>query len=369
MDEENDEREQDELGAFFLEVEAAIMGVLAARLGKLTADSTYVSVMSKIPEDMAKIYGIVERAAMKAKAKVPDIWQRLTEAADEWAKRFYAAKGKGAKSVTDIIGGTSIIDNGEREAANQVERFVRTSVMRMLDADGKPAGLREAYVSQCNYALAQIKAGQDPNKVVGETVKRLSHAGVRVEYKSGATRELYSAASMNIMDAYRQTQQDAENLHADEFGADGVEVSAHSMCAPDHLPYQGKQFTQAEFDAIQATLDRPIGKGYNCRHRVRRIVLGTGGISSKQRARAKRNSLREVKDPKGGTMTAYEFTQWQRATETRCRKWALQERLQREAGNVELADEIHRLNLMERRNYDRWSKLNGIGTRHERMML
>ena len=37
-------------------------------------------------------------------------------------------------------------------------------------------------------------------------------------------------------------------------GANGVEIDAHMLCAEDHLPYQGGQYSNEEFESIQNDL-------------------------------------------------------------------------------------------------------------------
>lgn len=369
MDEEEENSEQDAWEQFFVEVELAVLSILASRLATIDAGMTYTSLLATVPQDMAAIYAAVDQAAKSAAERAGKSARALLDTVDEWSRQFYAGTSRAFRSLLDLIGGKDAADKGGREAVDQIERTVKTSVMRMLGADGKPAGLREAYVSQCNYALSQIKAGRNPDKVVTETVKRLANAGVRVEYEGGATRELYSAASMNIMDAWRAERQEAMNVQADSFGADGVEVSSHALCAPDHLPYQGRRFTTSQFNAIQSSLSRKIGEGKNCRHYVKRVVLSVGGTSSKQRAKNNRKSLRKVENPSGGTMTAYEFSQWQRQRETAIRKKRMQAELLDAAKQAGEAEKARRDISAMKNDYDRWSKRNGVPTRHQRMML
>lgn len=42
-------------------------------------------------------------------------------------------------------------------------------------------------------------------------------------------------------------------VNGESFGADGIEISAH-------LPYQGKQFSNEEFEQLQQILKRPVGE-------------------------------------------------------------------------------------------------------------
>lgn len=105
-----------------------------------------------------------------------------------------------------------------------------------------------------------------------------------------------------------------------EFGADGIELSAHALCAEDHLPYQGRQFSMEEFETIQMRLRRPIGM-WNCKHTRHPIILGISepAYSPEQLERLRRNSSQEITID-GETKTRYEWTQEQRRIETAIRR-------------------------------------------------
>lgn len=70
----------------------------------------------------------------------------------------------------------------------------------------------------------------------------------------------------------RRTREEAFR-RGKECGANAVEISAHAICAPDHLPYQGRRFSFAEFEYIQASLKRPIGAD-DCMHSLHPIIMG-----------------------------------------------------------------------------------------------
>ena len=73
---------------------------------------------------------------------------------------------------------------------------------------------------------------------------RVRDTGTRaVQYESGHTRRVDTAVRMNVLDAMRRMNQRAMEEVGREFGADGVEIDAHMLCAEDHLPYQGQQFS------------------------------------------------------------------------------------------------------------------------------
>lgn len=70
---------------------------------------------------------------------------------------------------------------------------------------------------------------------------------------------------MNVLDGIRAVNQDIMRQVGKEFRTDGIEISAHALCAEDHLPYQGTQMSEKEFERLQNRLDRPFGM-WNYRH-------------------------------------------------------------------------------------------------------
>jgi hypothetical protein len=138
------------------------------------------------------------------------------------------------------------------------------------------------------------------------------------------------------------------------------------MCAEDHAPYQGRQFSNAEFARIQGGLERPIAKGMNCRHQTFPIIMGVSkpSYSDKQLMEYREQSNRKV-TVAGKTMTAYEFTQRQRRMETSVRKLKAERRVLAEAGS-DTSGIDSSIDAMVKR-YRAESKAAGIETREERM--
>ena len=82
---------------------------------------------------------------------------------------------------------------------------------------------------------------------------------MRITYASGRTRRLDSACRMNILEGVRQVNNGIRKEMGNQYGADGVEIDAHGLCAEDHLPYQGKQYTIKAYEKLNNKLKRPIG--------------------------------------------------------------------------------------------------------------
>ena len=160
----------------------------------------------------------------------------------------------------------------------------------------------------------------DYASAVRQALKEAAADGLRVQYASGATRRLDSAVRMNVLDGIRQLNQDVTIQTGKEYGADGVELSAHRLCAEDHLPYQGRQFSLKEYERLQAQLERPIGM-WNCRHFAFPIILGVSEPAhSPELLENYRRSSQERITIDGVTKTRYEWTQQQRKLETAVRR-------------------------------------------------
>jgi hypothetical protein len=181
--------------------------------------------------------------------------------------------------------------------------------------------LSDTYKNAVDVAVQTVQAGvADYSYAIRKAFKAAAQDGLRVQYpRSGMARRLDTAIRQNVLDGVRSLNQDVLNQVGKEFGADGVEISAHALCAQDHLPYQGLQFSKKEFDRLQNLLDRPFGM-WNCKHTVFPILLGISEPAhSKEELQAyARNSNEEITID-GRTMSRYEWTQRQRQIETAVR--------------------------------------------------
>ena len=97
-----------------------------------------------------------------------------------------------------------------------------------------------------------------------------------------------------LMDQLGELDDEVQQVTHDELGCDGWEISAHLACAPDHEPYQGRQYSDAEYEKLNNSLQRRIGH-LNCGHTASPIILGVNapqyteeqlrGACRRQRAR------------------------------------------------------------------------------------
>lgn len=366
---EYQEREQNEVEEDGMAVELAVLSVIVARLRKVDESTTYAIARAWQAEDMGAIAKLLSAGAQMLTGKSNRVMDGMGESSDEWAKPFFEARGIAQTSVFDDEFMGAALKSGKAASAQNVASMCRTSVLALVAPDGTVKRMDEAYKAILDSAIQSIARGDAAyTKAIERAVYRLSKGGLRVRYPDGPTRELYAAVSMNVMDGFRLTMQDIRDQQAQRFKADGIEVSAHGMCAEDHLPYQGRQYTKAEFARIQKSLRRPIGGGMNCRHMVTGVVLGvsTSAYTEEQRRAMVRESRRKtgVKTVSGHDMTAYEFAQWQRSKETEIRKLKAQARLHEKAG-LDPRKFEHEADAM-RREYVKLSEKAGVETRLER---
>lgn len=149
---------------------------------------------------------------------------------------------------------------------------------------------------------------------------RNADEGLKVTYASGLTRRLDSAVRMNVLEGVRQVNNGIREKAGEEFGADGVEVSAHALCARDHIDIQGKQFSKKEFEMRNEELRRHIST-CNCKHYTFPIILGVSKPTyTKEELKQYKDNSEKPVNINGKEMTKYQATQAQRNMETAIRK-------------------------------------------------
>lgn len=352
-------------------LELAMLSVIAARLAKLTAETDYIQAREDVLRDMERIEDLAARGSSRLSRVASSIIQQMFELNNEWAAAFYAA----AEKMQDVESVVPIAKAGKVTARANISAICRTSVMGVIQADGTFGLLQDAYLAAVNQAITEMRAGASNAQSIRKAVSSLASGGLRVQYGSGRTRELYSAVATNVMDGYRDVMQALRDVQAEEFGYDGIEVSAHSMCAPDHQPYQGKRYTVEEFNRIQAGLRRPIGTGANCRHTTFKVLLSAtkNAYTADERKRMRDDSNREVTYTTASgsekTVTAYEFTQIQRKMELKARKLDARAKLMQAAGLDEDAKQALAMRRQAMKHYKRASEQAGVRTRLERTTI
>lgn len=235
--------------------------------------------------------------------------------------------------------------------------------------------LRDTYIDLIDEAVFNVEIGvSDYQSAMRGVIKQLADSGVKIHeekvgYPSGYNRRIDSSVRQNVLTGVRKVNITTQKIVGRQYGADGVEISAHSPCAEDHLFLQGKQFSNKEFKKLNASLERPISE-YNCRHFVFSIVLGVNqpSYSDKMLNQMNRES-QSIIEYDGNKYTKYEATQVQRKLETAIRKEKDRQIIGRSAGNKEIVANSQQKITVLTQKYNELSKVSNLPTYKNRIVV
>lgn len=205
-----------------------------------------------------------------------------------------------------------------------------------------------------------------------KVVKEMTKSGLRtVEYASGRTYRVESAARMALMTGFRQIVSKVNEQTAEELGTDTYEVSYHIGARPDHQVWQGRVYTYKELISICGLGTAGGLCGVNCYHWYEPYIEGISVRNytddELDRMVAKENEKVEFE---GKEYTTYEALQRQRKLELTMRKYRQDISLLKEGGNegIELlgAQARYRQTMDE---YVRFSKEMKLPQQRERVYM
>ena len=290
------------------------MGEHIRDIGNLTATDVHrVTQMKRVNANMEAVKRAIAAAANASMAEIEAVFRAAAESDQRFAEAVFGedhaptVKTSPIKTLSSPL--ERIIKAQLRVTAQEMANLSQTTLVS------------ERYRAAVDVAVQTVQSGlTDYTSAVRSALKEAAKEGLRVEYPSGMTRRLDTAIRQNVLDGVRALNQDTLNQIGKEYGADGVEISAHALCAEDHLPYQGRQFSTKEFDRIQNLLSRPFGL-WNCKHTVFPILTGITepAHTPEQLEMYRINSTEEITID-GVTKSRYEWTQAQRRIETAIRE-------------------------------------------------
>lgn len=338
-----------------------LMGEHLRDMGSLSPTDVHrLKELKRVGTNVRRMKREIARAANISVKDLEKTFRAVAESdeqfAAQWFTEAYDAPVKGAAQASKPI--ERILKAQLRVTAQAFKNLSQTTI------------LSESYRSAVDVAVQTVQAGAvDYRSAIRAAMKKAAVDGLRVKYPSGASRRLDTAVRQNVLDGVRALNNDILRQLGKEYGADGVEISAHYLCAEDHLPYQGRQFSQKEFDALQARLDRPFGM-WNCKHTIFPVILGVSepAHSDRELEEINRNSSRRI-DIGGRSLSRYEWTQEQRKIETAVRAQKDIANLAKASGDdVARREAQSKINaLMDR--YDRITEAAGLETDYKRMYV
>lgn len=291
--------------------------VIVERLANITADTNVFEAYSedskKIEQEILKLYNEI-----------------LTEAQTEYKNSAEEINQDNEKYY--ILAGLALIPYANNKT---LKKSVKTAINSLKDTlqnvsgttaiglqvGNKVVPIKNAYITIINKAVQYVVSGGDYKTAISGIVKELGQ-GSRLIYPTGHSLRIDSAVRMNVLDGMRQMNREIRKQQGQEFGADGVYIMPHGLCAPDHLPYQGKEYTYEEWDRLNSLLSRPIGTGImNCGHVAYDVIVGASEkpYTDKQLQDIDDYSMEKV-TWNGKELTRYEASQKMRNAETRIRE-------------------------------------------------
>jgi hypothetical protein len=321
------------LSELFEKVNSDVLSVITRRIksiGTMTAtDAHKLSILIR-NKDIKEIERIISDGTDLSIKQIDKI---LTESAsynDDLADSLYKARNI---QPSTILTDSALLNVVRTAKENIVDNVVNLSKTTGFMLNGKMTDTAKAYNYAVNRAVFEAEQGLfDYNTAIRSVIKQMADSGVRtVDYDSGYHRRMDSAVRMNVLDGVRNMNMNYRETQGKQFGADGVEISAHGLCAVDHQNVQGRQYSNKEFEKLQESLDRPIGS-LNCKHSITPIILGISNpvYSDETLQEYKANSNKKVeystlqKDSDGKTiknsLSRYDASQKMRQVETNIRQ-------------------------------------------------
>lgn len=279
------------------------------------------------------INGLLEELSKISGKSIEDIDVLLDNVAKEnveFAEVYYEIKGKEYIPYEENDRLRRYVESIKQETYGTFKNIAKPKTIgfTMRDSNNnyifKP--LRKVYIDLIDEAVFNVSTGVvDYQSAMMNTIRQLADSGVKIHEatatsKLGYNRRIDSSVRQAVLTGLRRVNLGIQEQVGKEFGADGVELSAHFPCAEDHLDIQGRQFTNKEFEKLNSELVRPIGE-LNCTHFAFSIIMGVNlpSNSDEYLAQLKAETLAEF-EYKGKTYNKYEASQVQRKLETAIRR-------------------------------------------------
>ena len=234
--------------------------------GLSVSEAHILAQQMKNGREIDKIMEDLEKASQLSRKDLEELLEIAAEENIEFANVYYEAKGMDKVSYKDSKQFQDIVKSVEKTTQGVFANLSSTTAIKLLkdNGEGYLKGIREAYEDVIDRCVLAVATGQtNYQKAMYDTIKQLSSSGVKKVYyenegKKPYARRLDSSVRQNILEGVRQVNIGIQEQVGKEFGADGVEVSHHVNCAPDHIHIDGQQFSKKKFEKINNNLTRPV---------------------------------------------------------------------------------------------------------------
>lgn len=362
-------------------------GKTISKFESLTPSEAHILAQQlKNGREIDKIMEDLEKASQLSRKDLEELLEIAAEENIEFANVYYEAKGMDKVSYKDSKQFQDIVKSVEKTTQGVFTNLSSTTAIKLLkdNGEGYLKGIREAYEDVIDRCVLAVSTGQNNyQKAMYDTIKQLSSSGVRKIYydnvgkkrqdgsivKYPYSRRLDSSVRMNILDGVRQVNIGIQEQVGKEFGADGVEVSHHVNCAPDHIHIDGQQFSKKKFEKINNNLTRPVAS-MNCRHFVFSIVLGVSSpLYTKKQLEEDRKNNEKGFEYEGKHYTLYEGEQLQRKIELAVRQQKDLQIIAKASNDKDTISKSQSNITQLTQKYKELSKISGLPTKMDRMRV
>lgn len=237
---------------------------------------------------------------------------------DEFDRKMLGADKGAAIPLEENTQLQKLISAQIAETAGKCENLTNTMGFADHDFLGRVyyLSMTDMYRREMDSAHMKVVTGAtDYMTAIRQACNKLAASGVRtIDYESGRSDRIEVAARRAILTSVAHVTHRISEQNGEELGADGWEMSAHSGSRPSHAVYQGRQYTQEQYERII----KPLISEPNCRHDVFPIILGVSEPVYTE------EELQNIDQPpftyEGRTYTAYEASQQMRKMERAMRK-------------------------------------------------
>lgn len=251
-------------------------------------------------------------------AEINRLIREAAAQSDEFDRKMLGADKGAAIPLEENTQLQKLISAQIAETAGKCENLTNTMGFADHDFLGRVyyLSMTDMYRREMDAAHMKVVTGAtDYMTAIRQACNKLAASGVRtIDYESGRSDRIEVAARRALLTSVAHVTHRISEQNGEELGADGWEMSAHSGSRPSHAVYQGRQYTQEQYERII----KPLISEPNCRHDVFPIILGVSEPVYTE------EELQNIDQPpftyEGRTYTAYEASQQMRKMERAMRK-------------------------------------------------
>lgn len=345
-------------------------GLTPSEAHKLAQELRYSTEIDQLLNELSRLSG-------KSLQEIDELLDKVAKENVGFAEAYYEVKGKEFIPYEDNKPLQRYVETIKEETKGTFKALSKSKqigfTLRLPNGELAYKPLKDTFNDLLDEAVYNVSSGvSDYQSAMRSTIRQLADSGVKIHeekvgYASGYNRRIDSTVRQNVLTGVRMVNIGIQERIGDELGADGVEVSHHMDCAPDHYEIDGQQFTKKEFERKNSNLDRPVGQ-YNCRHFVFSIILGVNrpNYTKKQLARDRERNEKGF-DYEGKHYTNYELSQAMRKIETGIRRNKDLQIIARTSGNKELISKAQNNITILTNKYNEISKISGLPTYKNRL--